>query len=377
MNPENELSKLREEIEHLKNKLSLLGAGTDGGSSFSKSVKRPAAAPGSIAGLKEAYMIFNEKQTVTQINSKMCDLIGRNKDDIVGKSTLSDLDKLPWAPELLKTLAREAAEAGGAVELEIKKLDVKTGENRHLLFHAESGGSGGSIIAEDVSDKKKIMENFKRYVSPDVIDKMLGMQDDFFKTDRYAMTVLFADLRGFTSMSSKLPAEDVKNIINDYLKEAIGVIDKYGAMLDKIVGDEVMVLIGAPLKCDDHAVRALGVAIEMQKAHNALRDKWKAKGWPAPALGIGVNTGEMVVGNIGCESRVNYTVLGHNVNLAARLCSHAGESEIFLSMNTLDEVKRFAGLHPETDLGKYNFKMAGEIKAKGIDAPVPVAKLLY
>ena len=162
------------------------------------------------------------------------------------------------------------------------------------------------------------MSTFERYVSPTVVEKMQDSTEDFFKTERSVISVLFADLRGFTSMSSNLAPEEVKNTINEYLTAMINVIDQNEATVDKIVGDEVMALFGAPIFYEDHALRALKVAMEMQKAHQGLLHKWKSENRPAPPVGIGINTGEMVVGNIGSEKRMDYTVLGHHVNLCVR-----------------------------------------------------------
>jgi class 3 adenylate cyclase len=375
MYSEDEIEAIVSENKYLNNKLRLLEGGFGGGSMFSVAPRRTDTK--SIAGLKEAYLVFDSSLNIVQINSKMCDLLGAAKDDTLRQKTITDIDTLPWAPNVFTTLIQESKNTGQEIEFEIDRESFGTGKQWYIFRMMTSGSGGGTVVVEDVSEKKSIMESFGRYVSPAVIKKMQEMEEDFFKTDRYVMTVLFADLRGFTKVSSKLSPEEVKNMVNEFLTAAIDVIDEHGATLDKIVGDEVMALFGAPLRYQDHSLRALKVAIDMQKAHRRVRDRWQARSIQAPPLGIGINSGEMVVGNIGCNTRVDYTVLGHNVNLAARLCSHAAGGEILVSMQTVEQVKKFLASHPNVSPPPLNFKKAGEIKVKGIDTPLPVVKLLY
>ncbi|MBF0530432.1 MAG: adenylate/guanylate cyclase domain-containing protein, partial [Deltaproteobacteria bacterium] len=156
-------------------------------------------------------------------------------------------------------------------------------------------------------------------------------REDFFKTEKTELTVLFVDLRGFTSISSKLSAEQVKEFINIFMGVMIPVAHLWRGTVDKTVGDEIMILFGAPLRYDDHADQAVKTALELMHRHHEVSLQWQSKGLPVLEMGIGVNTGEMVVGNIGCPERVDYTVLGHHVNLAARICSQALGSEILIS----------------------------------------------
>ena len=206
---------------------------------------------------------------------------------------------------------------------------------------------------------------------------MQNSTEDFFRTDRMVISVLFADLRGFTSICSELPPDEVKNTINEFLTAMIQIIDQFEATVDKILGDEVIAVFGAPIFYKDHAYRAIKVAIEMQKAHQRLLQKWKSEMRPAPPVGIGINTGEMVVGNIGSNTRMDYTVLGHHVNLTSRLCDAAKGGEILVSMNTTAELSRYAKSYPEEMKEKINFQKAGTIQVKGITDPVAIVRVLY
>jgi adenylate cyclase len=151
--------------------------------------------------------------------------------------------------------------------------------------------------------------------------------------DRREVTVLFADLRGFTALAERLPPEQLIEIINRYLALATEVILTYGGVLDKFMGDAVMALYNAPLDQPDHAVRAVKTAF-------ALRDRLE-HGQIEPALhfGFGVNTGDAVVGNVGSEALMNYTAIGDAVNLAFRLQEQAEPQQILMSRATYDRVK--------------------------------------
>ncbi len=204
---------------------------------------------------------------------------------------------------------------------------------------------------------------FSRYVPPAVIAQMLKSEEDFFKTHKIELTVMFVDLRGFTAASVNLTAEQVKELINVFMGIMIPLAHSWRGTVDKTVGDEIMVLFGAPISYPDHADQAVKTALAFLKAHAEVSAEWQKRGLPSLEMGIGINTGEMVVGNIGCKERVDYTVLGHHVNLGARLCGKAAGSQILISEFTRarlsEEVKQ--RVPPE------NYQ---ELEAKGIAGTV-------
>ncbi|OQA34923.1 MAG: Adenylate cyclase 2 [Betaproteobacteria bacterium ADurb.Bin341] len=204
---------------------------------------------------------------------------------------------------------------------------------------------------------------FSRYVPPSVIAQMLKSEEDFFKTHKVELSVMFVDLRGFTAASANLTAEQVKELINVFMGIMIPLAHSWRGTVDKTVGDEIMVLFGAPIAYADHADQAVKTALAFLKAHAEVNAEWQKRGLPSLQMGIGINTGEMAVGNIGCKERVDYTVLGHHVNLGARLCGKAAGSQILISEYTRahlsEELKRL--VPPENYL---------EIEAKGIAGTV-------
>ncbi len=189
-------------------------------------------------------------------------------------------------------------------------------------------------------EQRRLRRVLGRSVDPHVLDRMLAKPDvDILKGERMLLTVLYADLRGSTAMALKLAPETLVQFVNDYLGRMTEVIHTYEGTLDKYIGDEVMALFGAPLPQPDHALRAVRAGLEMQNVHQKLVADWAARGVAAATLGIGIATGESVVGEFGCELRTDYTVIGPMANLGARICAVAKPGEVLISQETYDMVK--------------------------------------
>jgi adenylate cyclase len=156
--------------------------------------------------------------------------------------------------------------------------------------------------------------------------------------DRIPITTLFSDIRGFTSMSERIEPEILQVILNDHLSALTEMVLSHEGTLDKYIGDSVMCFFNAPERQQDHALRAVRLALEMQKAHQEVIERWNGR-LAVPPIGIGVSTGETIVGNFGSVKRLEYTVIGNDVNLAARLCGAAAGGEILISHGTYELVK--------------------------------------
>jgi adenylate cyclase len=181
-----------------------------------------------------------------------------------------------------------------------------------------------------------IRQTFGRYLSDDIVESILEEPDGLkIGGEKRQATILMSDLRGFTSLSEGLPAEDVVAMVNIYLETMTDIILKYQGTIDEFIGDGILVIFGAPLQRPDDAQRAVACAVEMQLAMASVNDRNRQAGYPEVALGIGVNTGNMVVGNIGSKKRTKYGVVGSNVNLTARIESYTVGGQIFISDNTL------------------------------------------
>ncbi|MCW5828209.1 MAG: HAMP domain-containing protein [Deltaproteobacteria bacterium] len=204
-----------------------------------------------------------------------------------------------------------------------------------------------------------------RYVSKGLLDQVLSNPTQLQLGGKsQAVTVMFVDIRGFTTMSEEMNPRDVVNILNKYFKLMAAIIGDELGTLDKFIGDCVMALFGAPIYFDDHAERAVRAALRIRDAVNAenvLRIEW---GWKPVEVGIGINTAEVVVGNIGTEERYDYTAIGDGVNTAARLEGQARRGEIAISGSTYEKVKHLV-----------DAEHAGDLQLKGKQQAVSVYKV--
>ncbi len=168
--------------------------------------------------------------------------------------------------------------------------------------------------------KREVRQAFQHYVSPAVVDKILNPFDALhLGGKRKVLTALFSDIRGFTSISEKMTPEELVHFLNEYLTAMTHIVLEYEGTVDKYMGDAIMAFYGAPLDQPDHAVRACNSAIDMMSRLHVLRTEWANRDLPYMNIGIGINSGEMSVGNMGSEERFDYTIMGDNVNLASRL----------------------------------------------------------
>jgi adenylate cyclase len=172
---------------------------------------------------------------------------------------------------------------------------------------------------------------------------------------------LFSDIKSFTSYSSTMPPDAIQQMLNEYFEAMVEIVFEYQGTVDKFIGDGLMVFFGDPEQQEDHALRCVRAAIAMQKKTRALRARWEREGRMPIEIRIGINTGVVVVGNMGSSRRLSYTVLGSEVNMAQRLESSAPVGGILISRRTYECIQdRIATLAREP------------ILVKGIDTPVQV-----
>lgn len=220
-------------------------------------------------------------------------------------------------------------------------------------------------------DKRKIKKMLSQYVSPDVLAYVMDRaKGDVLKaevgSDEY-LTVLFSDIRGFTTLSETVPADKVVEMLNQFFSAMSDAVFKYNGTVDKFIGDAIMAFWGAPIKTEDHAEQAVRAACEMIKKLKELNDTLSLQGYPAIRIGIGINTGKAILGNIGSERKLNYTVVGDTVNLASRVEGFTKEygCNILITENTYRALK-----------GNISCREIGEVKAKGKTMPVRVYEVI-
>lgn len=196
----------------------------------------------------------------------------------------------------------------------------------------------GLDIESHQQEEMRVKDLLGRYVSHQVAKQILDQGGLNVGGERRQITIIFADIRGFTTVAEQLSPERVVTLLNDYLAAMTDVVFKYDGTVDKFLGDGLMAMFGAPLGHSDDVRRALACAKEMQTVFNQLRQKWGAERLPDLQQGIGVNTGEAVVGSIGSARRLDYTAVGDAVNTAQRLQSLAVGGQILISANTLSRL---------------------------------------
>jgi adenylate cyclase len=169
-----------------------------------------------------------------------------------------------------------------------------------------------------LAERDQVRDLLGKVVSPEIATQLLRSGVQLGGEER-EVTVLFSDLRDFTSMSEKMAPADMLALLNRYLDRMSTIIEKHGGVIDKYIGDAIMALFGAPVAEPDAPARAIAAAREMAQALEILNQELKAEGRPTLAFGIGINTARVVAGNMGSKTRLNYTVIGDGVNLASRL----------------------------------------------------------
>jgi adenylate cyclase len=223
-------------------------------------------------------------------------------------------------------------------------------------------GSAVGVTAFVAQSASKIRKTFGRYLNDEVVANLLENPEGLkLGGQRRNITIFTSDLRGFTATSERLPAEEVIKIINLYLGYMADVITEYQGTIDEFMGDGILVLFGAPTAREDDATRAIACAVAMQQAMEPVNQKMKEMGLPKLEMGIGINTGEVVVGNIGSEKRTKYGIVGKQVNLTYRIESYTLGGQIFISESTLKQAEPIV-------------KVIGErqVKPKGVQQPITI-----
>ncbi len=191
-------------------------------------------------------------------------------------------------------------------------------------------------------EKKKIRGAFQYYLTASVITEILKDPSKLkLGGDKKDLTVMFSDIPGFTTISEKLTPEELVSLLNEYLTVMTDIVFKYEGLLDKYIGDAIMAVFGAPLEQPDHALHGCRTALEMMAELKVLQERWSREGRPYVDIGVGINSGDMVVGNMGSNMRFDYTVMGDNVNLSSRLEGINKEygTHIIISEYTYEVVK--------------------------------------
>jgi adenylate cyclase len=223
-------------------------------------------------------------------------------------------------------------------------------------------------VAKKIERDRATRERFQRLLSPALAEMVVSGQLRVEKggVSRVA-TVMFVDIRGFTPMSESTPPDEVLQMLNEYFEMVVGVVFRHEGTVDKFMGDEIMVLWGAPVAHCDDPVRAVQAALEIRSELSEFNRNRVAMGKPDIHVGIGINTGSLVAGYIGSTQTMSYSVIGDTVNTASRLCAAARGGQIIVSEGTFERMNgRFEAeeIEPVHAKGKFNpirvFNIIGE-----------------
>jgi adenylate cyclase len=221
-------------------------------------------------------------------------------------------------------------------------------------------------LSEKIEQERKIRSKMERYHSPAVIDEIVkgvvNVSTDEQEIRSAEVSILFADISGFTTISETKRPEEVSEFLSHFFTAAVDSIFAYGGTLDKFIGDAVMAFFGAPIAQEDHADRAVLAGLMLQQLVAEWNVEREKQGLPQVRVRVGINSGAAVVGNVGTEKRVDYTVLGSSVNIASRLESGVAKpGQVVLSQNTLERI-----------LGSFHTESLGEFALKGLQQKMPV-----
>jgi class 3 adenylate cyclase len=198
-------------------------------------------------------------------------------------------------------------------------------------------------MLEGLRQRDFIRDTFGRYVTKEVVDELLGSPDGLkLGGEARVITILVTDLRGFTALAARLSPGEMLEILNHYLERMVPIIRRHRGTIDEIQGDGILAFFGAPVATDDDGVRAVACALEMQLALVEFNQAQHEARLPELGMGIGINTGEVIVGNIGSEQRTKYGAVGSAINMAYRIESHTVGGQILLSPETYERVRAIA-----------------------------------
>jgi adenylate cyclase len=367
-----------------------------------------------ISGRKQAELALGERMAVmndlemlvgaspaiiytTQVSGDYaCTFVSENLDSIMGYAPweMRD-DKKFWVKRLHPEDASRVfgemdhliAQNGGALEYRFRHRDGHYIwiQDTFTVTHDDEG-KPKEIVGSwaDVSDRKRveaelkrlaeqvelrnrfIRETFGRYLTDEVVSTVLESPTGLkMGGEKRKVTMLMTDLRGFTSLSERLPPQRVVALLNRYLTSMVSIIKQYQGTIDEFIGDAIFVLFGAPVWQEDDAQRAVACAVAMQLAMAAINEQNRLEDLPEIEMGIGVHTGQVVVGNIGSPERMKYGVVGSHVNLTSRIQSCTTGGQILVSETTRQEVG------PILKAGKQM-----EVKAKGVEHPITIYEVL-
>ena len=248
----------------------------------------------------------------------------------------------------------------------LKKMQAVERDNKEQGIQLMTYARDLSLSYRRVKEEEALRNRLSRYVGENLVEKLLHSGDGIFiKNERQEVTVLFADIRSFSTLAEKMPAEEVIEMLNQFFSAMVDIIFRNNGILDKFIGDQLMAVFGILSPNQSAPYNAVKAAMEMQEATEDLMNKRAKEGKETFEIGIGINTGSVIVGNVGSENRMDYTVIGDSVNVAARLQQTARGGEIIIDERSFGRTK-----------DQFHIKEKGMLSVKNKTVPVVCYEVL-
>ena len=322
-----------------------------------------------LQSMSNGVITVNDKQSIVTWNKAALKILGTSADQFAGESLDTFFgDSNAWLVEKVKKVETDRLSAT-VMDAEINTEGVVTSVNVSIapLKNGKGEPLGTMMLLEDISTEKRVKSTMARYMDPGLADKIMESGEDLLGGQTSFATVLFSDIRSFTTITEELGAQGTVALLNDYFTIMVEVIQSEGGMLDKFIGDAVMAIYGTPFTHDDDPDRGVRAAIRMMQELAKFNRTRIDHGLKPIDIGIGVNSGDIVSGNIGSPKRMDYTVIGDGVNLAARLesaCKQYG-TNILISEFTFEKLR-----------GTYRTREVDAVVVKGKTEPVRIYDVL-
>ncbi len=325
-----------------------------------------------LSSLSNGVVTLDHKRRLVKINPTACRIMGITCESEATNRTIDTVLELRNAALLAQI--DKVFDTGTAQALYDVDYIPASGDHHSINFITvpltdDAGKSLGVVLVlEDITKEKRVKSNLTRYMSKDLVDKLTsGAGSVELGGTKREVTILFSDIRGYTSLTEKLGPNEIVEMLNEYFSHMVDAIFKFDGVLDKFIGDAIMAVFGAPVPLPDHALRSVKAALEMKHALAGFNEMRIANGKVPIQIGIGISTGEVLCGNIGSNKRMEYTAIGDGVNLSSRLESATKlyRAMTLLSEFTYDQVKDHVFTR-ELDF----------IRVKGKQKPVRIYELL-